>query len=142
MTSGYLERSWRSRYERWARQHELEHQNAGWSEQGLARRISLVLRALRRAPLTSGSRVLDVGCGPGTYVRTFEGQGYSSVGLDYSWNVTRVANSKDPGGSYVQGEAYHLPFKSGSFDALVCIGVMQSLELAADAIREMQRVLR
>lgn len=142
MTQTTLERSWHERYERWAQQHQLEHQIAGWSEDGLTRRVALVLSAMRESNLESGSRILDLGSGPGTYVRTLKHQGFNCLGLDYSWNVTKLAKSKDARGSYLLGEAYHLPFQTGTFDGLLCIGVMQSLGFAREAIREMQRVLR
>jgi SAM-dependent methyltransferase len=142
MIPGFLEQTWRSRYERWAKQHEFEHQIAGWSEEGLSRRLALVLGAISNAGLPLGSKILDLGCGPGTYTRLLARHGYSCLGLDYSWNVAKIAKSKDPAGSYVEGEAYHLPFASRSFDALVCIGVLQSLAQATEAIREMHRILK
>src|SRR5690348_9867447 len=124
MFSSSFEDIWRSRYERWANQHPLEHQIAGWSEEGLNRRIRLVLGAIGDATLQTGSRILDLGSGPGTYVRTLKERGFTCFGLDYSWNVIKLAKGKDYGGSYLQGEAYHLPFQTGTFDGVVCVGVM------------------
>ena len=137
-----LEHSWRARYERWATQHELEHQIAGWSEQGLTRRLDLVLHAIEQTAVPSGSKFLDLGSGPGTYTRILARRGYECIGLDYSHNVTKRAKEKHTTGRYLQGEAYHLPFRDRSFDALLCVGVLQSLTAAKTAIAEIRRVLK
>jgi len=142
MDGGKLESAWRARYDRWASQLELEHQIAGWSEEGLSRRLALVLRALQKTHLKPGSTVLDLGAGPGTYTRALSLRGYRCFGLDYSRNVIKIAKSKDTDGSYLQGEAYHLPFHDRYFDALLCVGVLQSLESIGQGMREMQRVLK
>ena len=142
MVSGKLEKSWHARYERWANQHQLEHQIAGWSEEGLARRLALVLRAIQQTKLEPESIMLDLGAGPGTYTRALGARGHKCLGLDYSWNVIRIAKSKDATGRYLQGEAYHLPFRDRSFDAVLCVGVLQSLQSINEAMAEMQRVLK
>ena len=142
MASGKLEESWRARYDRWANQHELDHQIAGWSEQGLARRLALVLRVLAESKLKPFSYVLDLGAGPGAYTRALGARGHKCFGLDYSWNVIKVAKRRDEAGRYLQGEAYHLPFHDDSFDAVLCVGVLQSLQSIGDAMSEMQRVLK
>ena len=142
MVSGKLEDSWRARYDRWAGQHELEHHIAGWSEQGLARRLALVLHLISQTNLKPGSQVLDLGAGPGTYTRALESRGHKCLGLDYSWNVIKIAKRKHTSGRYLQGEAYHLPFHDRSFDAVLCVGVLQSLQSTSEAVLEMQRVLK
>jgi ubiquinone/menaquinone biosynthesis C-methylase UbiE len=138
---GSLEKQWHARYERWAKTYSAEHLVAGWSEEGLSRRLALVLRSVS-AILKPGSSILDLGAGPGTYTRSLKSLGHKCLGLDYSRNVIEVAKAKDPEGTYVQGEAYHLPFGSGAFDAIVCVGVLQSLQSAEEALCEIHRVLR
>src|SRR5262249_4184539 len=140
--SGKLEDNWRARYDRWAGQHEAEHLIAGWSEHGLARRLALVLRLLKHTSLKAGSRILYLGVWPGTFTRGFTATGYKCLGLDYSWNVIKIAKSKDKTTHYLQGEAYHLPFHDRSFDAVLCVGVLQSLQFANEAVFEMKRVLK
>jgi SAM-dependent methyltransferase len=142
MSIGKLEENWHARYERWASQHQSEHQIAGWSEQGLARRLALVLRTIQQTNLELDSTVLDLGTGPGTYTRALVARGHRCLGLDYAWNVIKIAKSKDISGRYLQGEAYHLPFRDRSLDAVLCVGVLQSLESINEAMAEMQRVLK
>jgi SAM-dependent methyltransferase len=142
MDGGKLEATWRARYDRWADQLESEHQIAGWSEQGLSRRLALVLRTIQQTGLEPGSTLLDLGAGPGIYTRALSLRGHRCLGLDYSWNVIKIAKSKDTAGRYLQGEAYHLPFHDRSFDAVLCVGVLQSLQSINEAMAEMQRVLK
>lgn len=142
MSSPRLEDAWRARYDRWAGQHKADHLIAGWSEHGLSRRLALVLHIFESAAIDSKGVVLDLGSGPGTYTRSITGMGYRCIGLDYSFNVAKLARDKDSVGRYLQGEAYHLPFKKGAFDALLCVGVLQSLQSIDLAIAEMSRVLR
>jgi ubiquinone/menaquinone biosynthesis C-methylase UbiE len=139
--AGSLEDQWHARYERWAKAYTAEHLVAGWSEEGLSRRLALVLRSVS-AVLKPASNILDLGAGPGTYTRSLKSLGHKCLGLDYSRNVIEVAKAKDPQGVYVQGEAYHLPFRTGAFDAIVCVGVLQSLQSIDAAIWEIHRVLR
>lgn len=139
--SGNLEKSWHERYERWATAYSAEHLVAGWSQTGLSRRLALVLR-LASDTLKPASDILDLGAGPGTYTRSLKSLGHSCLGLDYSRKVLGVAKAKDPHGVYIQGEAYHLPFTAGAFGAIVCVGVLQSLQSMDEALREMDRVLK
>ena len=136
-----LEKEWRARYDRWANVYGAEHLVSGWSERGLARRRSLFMNALTAVRIDQQARFLDLGAGPGVYSRVIKSLGYPCVALDYSHKVLELAKQKDRVGSYVQGEAYHLPLKSGTFHAVVCIGVLQSLADAHAALAEMQRVL-
>lgn len=142
MNPSRLEDAWRERYDRWAGQHQADHLIAGWSEHGLSRRLALVLHVFESAGIDTKGVVLDLGAGPGTYTRSITGLGYQCIGLDYSFNVAKIAKEKDSLGRYLQGEAYHLPFKRGAFDALLCVGVLQSLQSIDLAIAEMWRVLR
>lgn len=138
---GRLEKEWHARYERWAASHATEHLVSGWSERGLSRRLALVLHCIADAGVKPGSRMLDLGAGPGVYTRSLKEFGHSCLGLDYSRKVLAIAKSKDKSGYYVQGEAYNLPFKQEWFEGVICIGVLQSLSNVRLALSEIGRVL-
>ncbi len=139
-----FEAEWRARFERFARAFDDEPRISGWSDTGLRRRVTAFSALLPGLGLPERARVLELGCGGGTYVRLLAGLGYRTVGLDYSVPSLGRAVAADPGrkGHYVAGEAYTLPFPSGSFDLVVSIGVLQALSEPARAIAEMSRVLR
>jgi ubiquinone/menaquinone biosynthesis C-methylase UbiE len=141
MTELDFERSWRARYEQWAVKYDADHMISGWSAEGLARRLELLFKVFDKADLKSGSRVLDLGAGPGTYTRAISGKGHHCIGVDYSHNVLAVARRKGSHEPYVQADAYHLPFHNEAFDAVVCIGVLQSLDGTSEALSEISRVL-
>ena len=138
-----FEKQWQRRFERFATHHEAEHLVSGWSLVGLRRRMGLFEQLLDRGLLRSGARVLELGCGAGTYVRLLGKRGHSVVGLDYSLPTLFRASAADPGrlGRYVAGGADTLPFASGAFDAVICIGVLQALERLEPVIGEIARVL-
>jgi SAM-dependent methyltransferase len=138
-----FEEQWQRRFERFATRHQAEHQVSGWSLAGLRQRVATFESLLDRGLLPAGARVLELGCGAGTYVRLLGKRGHAVVGLDYSLPSLARAAAADPGrlGRYVAGSSYALPFPSGSFDAVTCVGVLQVLTEPAAAIAEMGRVL-
>jgi len=141
---GAFEREWRRRFERFARDATTEHHVSGWSEAGLRRRIRAFGELMTPVPLASGSRVLDLGSGAGTYVRLLSSHGHRAVGVDYSIPSLKRSIEADPErlGRYLCGDAYSLPFRDESFELLVMIGIFQALGEPARALTEARRVLR
>jgi ubiquinone/menaquinone biosynthesis C-methylase UbiE len=141
-----FEYEWRRRFERFAREHDQDYLVSGWSSAGLERRTSLFLDLLQRLSVKGQLSVLDLGCGAGTYVRLLRELGHHVVGMDYSMpSLKRAVEAEADSGkeaSYVEADAYHLPFKSNSFDMVISIGVLQALDSCEGAIEEMVRVLR
>lgn len=76
----------------------------------------------KRLGLSSGARVLDLGCGPGLYARLFAAHGLNVTGLDCSENSLRYAREHDPASTYVHGDYVRLDLTTlGCFDAAVLI---------------------
>jgi len=59
------------------------------------------------------ARTLDVACGTGFLTRHLPGE---IVGLDQSPAMIEIAREKAPKATYVQGDAFALPFPDGSFE--------------------------
>lgn len=138
-----FESEWRARFERFARAFDDEPRISGWSDAGLRRRVATFAALLPDLGLPERARILELGCGGGTYVRLLGGLGYRAVGLDYSVPSLERAVAADPGrkGRYLAGEAYALPFGAAAFDLVVSIGVLQALSEPARALGEMRRVM-
>ena len=61
-------------------------------------------------------RFVDIACGTGSLSRYLPGK---VIGLDQSFNMLRVAQSRLSSGSVVRGDAFHLPFRDRAFDCAV-----------------------
>jgi len=77
-------------------------------------------------------RVLDAGCGTGWAIRSLEGKGLRTIGLD----LQRTTSNS------VHGTVASLPFRSQSFDVVVCVRTLHHVEEEPRVLREFARVLR
>jgi ubiquinone/menaquinone biosynthesis C-methylase UbiE len=106
--------------------------------------------AIERASLTSGSRVLDVACGPGVVTRTAAervGANGLAVGIDTSPTMAKTAarGSARKGAAtrarFLSATAGALPFKGGSFHAVISSFGLP-LSRSTDEFQECRRVLK
>ncbi|HVA36517.1 MAG TPA: class I SAM-dependent methyltransferase [Candidatus Dormibacteraeota bacterium] len=106
-------------------------------EQGLIFRLAGDLR---------GARVLDVGCGDGTYALGAWERGAQAAGIDASAEQVAAARARVAGaGAEVEllvARAESLPFADGAFDAVTAVTVLCFARDATAALHEMARVLR
>jgi len=89
-----------------------------------------VLDMLGRGAPTPG-RILDLGCGPGVYTKDLLDRGWQLWGVDIAPKMLKVAQGRTegrPGAGFAVGQTTKLPFASGAFDAVVCIGVLAYVE--------------
>ena len=100
--------------------------------------------------LAAGDRVLDVGCGEGRHTHGSALETVSVVGLDADRDRLRsardgfeaaVADAAATNPSFLQGDAYDLPFPDGAFDVVICSEVLEHLEAVERAVAELDRVL-
>ncbi len=82
-----------------------ERDRPGWEREVEA--LTLALAALPPA------RTLDVACGTGFLTRPLPGE---IVGLDQSEAMLEEARQQAPDATYVQGDAFSLPFEDGAFE--------------------------
>ncbi|MEK6273714.1 MAG: class I SAM-dependent methyltransferase [Actinomycetota bacterium] len=96
------------------------------------------------AAVTSGQRVLDVGCGPGALttelVRRLGAEAVSAV--DPSEPFVAAARERHPGVSVEQASAEELPFGDEEFDAALAELVVHFMAEPVVGLREMARVTR
>ncbi len=91
--------------------------------------------------LAGARRVLDVGCGEGQVARRAAALGADVVGVDLTRNQIAVARERGGGPVYGESTAEQLPFRDGSFDAVVMCLVIEHIDPMEPAIEEMARVL-
>lgn len=93
-----------------------------------------------------GLSVLDVGTGTGFVALLLAEIGHQVTGIDWSKTMLDQASKKSQQEnlsiSFVEGETERLPFKTGSFDALVARHVLWTLTEPQQALAEWYRVLK
>ena len=125
------------------------------SDEEARRQVAAVLGVWGSAP----SPLLDIACGSGRHTRAFAQKGVHAIGLDLSAPLvhrargarvhrprgTRVRGSRATPTCYVRGDMLQLPFRSGSFPAVVSfftsIGYFETDRENEAVLREMARVL-
>lgn len=121
------------------------------SNRGFARlsddRDAAVLDLFTRSIPDRSARILDIGCGDGTLIRTIKARwpDVDATGIDLLSDRIEEARSTEPVATFVVGSADALPFDDDSFDVLSAITLMSSIpseEMEAAVAREIDRVLR
>jgi 2-polyprenyl-6-hydroxyphenyl methylase/3-demethylubiquinone-9 3-methyltransferase len=90
------------------------------------------------------SHILDLGCGGGFLSNFLSKKGYKVTGLDLAEDALKVARQFDQtkNVNYIQGSAYHLPFKEGTFDIVCAMDFLEHVEFPQKIIKEISRVLK
>ena len=110
---------------------------------------------LERLDVRPGQRLLDAGCGEGRHCFGALERGAHVVGLDLDRDSLRLAgraltrraaerSASGPKqlGAMLQGDTFHLPFRDGSFDRVICAEVMEHVHDYRAAARELARVTK
>jgi SAM-dependent methyltransferase len=92
-------------------------------------------------------RLLDVGCGIGNYLKSAFNRGYKAFGMDITMEMAAKASETTrtcwiDGKPILLGDIHRMPFPDDSFDALLCVGVLQYLPGDLNAIKEISRVVK
>ncbi len=103
------------------------------------RRFALEMVEARIPPR---SKILDVGCGTGHLAAELTQRGYEVWGVDLSQEMVRYAREHYDPDRFRVGDIERIPFPDNTFDALMCLGVMEYLSSDEPALREMRRVLK
>ncbi len=89
-------------------------------------------------------RVLEVGCGEGVVIDFLSTRvpGTRVDGVELDAAALGRGRTRCPGASLLQADAYELPFRSRSYDLVVCLEVLEHLPDPLRALREIRRVSR
>ncbi len=92
-------------------------------------------------PWAGHGRLLDVGCGPGANLQTFQEQGWDVYGIDLS--ETAVAQAREKVGDRIHcGTLETVPFKDETFDVVVLNHSLEHLFRPIKALEKVWRLLR
>lgn len=140
MSQQSFEKIWRSRFEKYA-QLDTDAQIAGWSAHSLDTRVQVFQTYWQ--PKKQASEWIDIGCGAGTYTRYLIQQHQTVTAVDYSFPTLSKAKEKlKHQADYTVADVRFLPFKSNSFDGVLCFGVLQALHDPQPAINELIRMIK
>ncbi len=97
---------------------------------------------LDAAHVGTGTRLLDVACGPGYVTAAAAARGATVLGLDFSSEMVQEARRRYPSLEFREGDAEALPLPDAGFDAVVFNFGMLHFGRPERAISEAHRVLR
>ena len=91
----------------------------------------------------AGTRILELGCGPGRYAALFASLGCDVVAADPASFDTWMLIERHHRVEFLAGvRAEALPFADATFDAVACLGALLYFDDPDAACAEMRRVLR
>jgi SAM-dependent methyltransferase len=92
--------------------------------------------------LEKATRMLDIGCGIGSYTYVIDREG--CVGIDVQMEAVRTAKKYCMKSDFAVASALNLPFRDGTFDLAFVWGVLEQLDFGteSEAITEVHRILR
>lgn len=104
--------------------------------------VDIIRQSLARSNVVN-PQVLDLGCGPGSLVRRLQQiPGIRLTGVDLSPEMIRYARERYPEVTFQVGDTESLGFADGTFDAVLCSGMLHHLPSLALALPEIRRVLK
>lgn len=91
-------------------------------------------------PYRRGGRLLDVGCGAGTFLRAAGRAGWTAVGVEV--NATAAEHNRAAGFEVFNGELAGAGFPEGHFDVVILSEVLEHVADPRGMLRDILRVLR
>jgi SAM-dependent methyltransferase len=105
-----------------------------------------IIDTLRAHIDLQGCRILEIGAGTGGNSSALASLGAAVTALDLVWpalqRIVTTGRKAGVGFDVVQGDAWHLPFRSGSFDLIFHQGFLEHFAAPRGLVREQRRVLR
>ena len=87
-------------------------------------------------------KVLDLGCGTGSFTARLAGRFPNVAGVDLSPKCVAAAARRYPHIAFSAGDAESLPYPDRSFDIVTLFGVLHHFPRREDALKEPRRLLK
>ena len=104
--------------------------------------IALYESVLDNLEIGAGTTLLDVGCGPGLFLRLAAQCGAAVTGIDAAEPFVEIARERVPDADVTAGEMESLPYEDDAFDVITGFNAFQFAADPARALREAARVGR
>jgi len=130
-------------WEVWTRP-EAKKIDSFWTASPMERAHRAALAKAIAPHLTGCASILEVGCGTGLMMEALGSVVRFSrrVGCDTSEAMLSIAVDRVKGAAFCVGDAFHLQFPEGEFDAVICIEVLSHLPSIRRPLLEMARVAK
>jgi ubiquinone/menaquinone biosynthesis C-methylase UbiE len=144
VNTALVDRGWNAyveNYDRIAAEHLGHLRDTGknpWQPVACVIGMTALTAGVVRHFVTSGSSILDVGCGPGDLLNTLPD--YDRQGLDIS--AAYLAEAGRKGIETQLGRAEELPYADGVFDCVVCADILEHVLDLHATVSEALRVLK
>jgi SAM-dependent methyltransferase len=99
-------------------------------------------QVLRAAGVQAGTRLLDIGCGPGLAAQLAAQRGAAVAGLDAAAASIAIARARTQQGDFRVGEMEELPWPDHTFDVVTSFNALQFAADLVHAVQEAKRVTR
>ena len=85
------------------------------------------------------SKILDVGCGTGTYAGLFKASDYFGIEIDSAYVKYAKQHKK---GNFIRANARYMPFRNKTFGAVYVIAIFHHLSVPhiSDILKELKRI--
>lgn len=97
---------------------------------------------MEKAKIGSGSRVLDIGCGPGNSTKILSEIGADIIGIDFSQEMVDIASANYPNLTFKYADAESIPEDDDTFDVVIANYVVHHLPDPVKVFSEIARVLK
>jgi SAM-dependent methyltransferase len=102
--------------------------------------VALYESVLENVEIGAGTRLLDVGCGPGLFLRLAAQRGATVTGIDAAAPFIEIARDRLADADLTVGEMESLPYEDDAFDVITGLNAFQFAADPARALREAGRV--
>ena len=129
-----------SHYEKDAREFDYFEERTGATAHSERRLREYILSIVPK----DAQSILDVGCGSAWVAKAFQNREKFICSLDVSVENPRKAVERYPSPNHVGvvADAYHLPFKDGSFDAIIASEIIEHVDQPGAFASELMRVVK
>lgn len=111
-----------------------------WAEVQEGMVLPLYEEVLAKTGVSEGTKLLDVGCGAGSFCAMAAERGGSISGFDATAPLIEIAKSRTPEGRFELGDMERLPYPEATFDVVTGFNSFQYAANPANALREARRV--
>ena len=115
-----------------------------WGEGAPSAHVYLAPAVLKFLRQGAARRVLDLGCGNGTFTARIAAAGHDVVGIDASASGIRIASRLVPAGTFLEASLEHPlpPSLRGQFDAVTAVEVIEHLPMPGVLCARAREALR